>query len=91
MLLFLRKDRPRTSRLRRPGWLSRLSIPEDSHEALMEKLGQYRSWGIEHIWVVEPELKEFHVFDSHGLMEVKAFELPGLRIDAAELFAEALK
>jgi Uma2 family endonuclease len=65
--------------------------PDDRHEDLLRKLQDYRAWGVEHIWVVEPRLKEFHVFDSQGLREVKAFEIPGLRIDAAELFAEALK
>ncbi len=66
-------------------------VPEDRHEAVMEKLEQYRTWGIENIWVVEPELQQFYVFERRGLIEVKAFKLPGLRIDAAELFAEAIK
>ena len=65
--------------------------PDDRHEDVFEKLREYRAWGVKNIWVVEPRLKEFHVFDSRGIIEVKAFELPGLRIDAAELFAEALK
>jgi len=65
--------------------------PDDRHEDVFEKLREYRTWGVKNIWVVEPRLKEFHIFDSRGIIEVKAFELPGLRIDAAELFAEALK
>jgi Uma2 family endonuclease len=65
--------------------------PDDRHEDLIRKLEEYRLWGVEHVWLVEPELRKFHVYDSRGLMEVRAFELPGLRIDAAELFAEALK
>lgn len=63
--------------------------PDDRHEELLRKLEGYRVWGVENIWVIEPELQKFHVFDSRGLTEVKAFELPNLRIGAAELFAEA--
>lgn len=63
--------------------------PDDRHEDLLTKLEQYRAWGIENVWVVEPELRKFHVYDSRGLTEVAAFELPNLRIDAAELFARA--
>lgn len=75
-----------------PPWVVvEIISPDDKHEDVFEKLREYRAWGVENIWVVEPRLKEFHVFDSRGLTEVKAFELPGLRIDADELFAEALK
>jgi Uma2 family endonuclease len=65
--------------------------PDDRHEDLIRKLEEYRAWGVEHVWLIEPELRKFRVFNADGLTEVKAFELPGLRIDAAELFAEASK
>ncbi len=63
--------------------------PDDRHERLLKKLEQYRAWGVENVWVVEPELKQFHVYDSRGLTQVDAFELPDLRIDGAELFLRA--
>lgn len=63
--------------------------PDDRHERLLKKLEQYRAWGVKNIWVVEPELRKFHVYDSRGLTEVEAFELPHLRIDAEELFLRA--
>ena len=65
--------------------------PDDRHADLIRKLDEYQVWGVEHVWLVEPELKAFYSFDARGLIRVTAFELPGLRIDAAELFAEALK
>jgi hypothetical protein len=57
----------------------------------MRKLGEYWAWGVSHIWIVEPDIQRFHVYDSGSLLEVKQFELPALniRIDAKELFAEA--
>jgi Uma2 family endonuclease len=68
-----------------------ITSPDDLHEELLRKLQQYRAWGVEHIWVVEPRLKELHVFDTRGLREVDAFEIAGLRIDAGELFADPVK
>lgn len=65
--------------------------PDDRHAELMKKFDQYRAWGVEHIWVVEPDIQKLHVYESRGLIEVKQFELPEskIRIDAAALFAEA--
>jgi Uma2 family endonuclease len=65
--------------------------PDDRHAEVMRKLDEYRAWGVEHIWLVEPELRKLFVYDSRGLLEVKQFELPDLkiRIAAEELFAEA--
>jgi Uma2 family endonuclease len=62
--------------------------PDDRHEELLRKLGEYRAWGVEHIWVVEPELKTLSIYDSRGLGRVKQFECGDLRISAEELFAE---
>jgi Uma2 family endonuclease len=65
--------------------------PDDRHQELLIKLKQYRAWGIEHIWVLEAELQEFHVYSEDGLVWVDSFELPefGFKVSAAELFAEA--
>jgi Uma2 family endonuclease len=65
--------------------------PDDRYYEPMKKLDEYRTWGVENIWIVEPDLKKFHVYDSGGLIEAKQFELPGagIRIPADELFAEA--
>lgn len=62
--------------------------PDDKHEELLRKLGEYRAWGVEHIWLVEPELKMLSIYDSRGLWQVTQFECGDLRISAEELFAE---
>jgi hypothetical protein len=48
----------------------------------------YRTWGVEHIWLVEPELKQFHIYDHGSLREVDQLELPefGFVVTAADLF-----
>lgn len=66
--------------------------PDDRFYDVMRKLGEYWAWGVGHVWIVEPDIQRFHVYDSGSLLEVKQFELPALniRIDAKELFAEAI-
>ncbi len=65
--------------------------PDDRYYDLMKKLDGYRAWGVHHIWIVEPETRKFHVYESRGLIEAQQFELSeaGIRIAADELFAEA--
>ena len=65
--------------------------PDDKYPELLYKLKQYREWGIEHIWVVEPEMREFQIYGDNGLVRVDRFELPEFDfcVSAAELFAEA--
>lgn len=69
-----------------------IASPDDRHIEVLRKLEEYRIWGVEHIWVVEPDIQKFHIYESRGLIEAKQFELPELdiRIDANELFAEAI-
>jgi Uma2 family endonuclease len=68
-----------------------VTSPDDRHQDLLEKLEEYRAWGVPHVWVVEPKLKKFYVYTSAGLAQLSQFELSefGFRVTAAELFAEA--
>jgi Uma2 family endonuclease len=65
-----------------------VSSPDDRLYDLLQKLEEYRVWGVEHIWLVEPELKKFHVYDHGSLREVDQLELPrfGFRVTTGELF-----
>lgn len=66
-----------------------VSSPDDRLHDLLQKLEEYQVWGVQHIWLVEPELKKFHVYDNGSLREVRRLELPelGFAVTAAELFA----
>jgi Uma2 family endonuclease len=66
-----------------------ITSPDDRHQDLLEKLEEYRAWGVQHVWVVEPELKMLHVYSATGLSNVSEFELPDLdfRVSAQDLFA----
>ena len=62
---------------------------DDRYTEIIQKLEEYRQWGVPHIWLVDPWLKKLYVFSSTGLAEVAAFELPecNSRIPASEVFA----
>lgn len=66
-----------------------ISSPDDRLHDLLRKLEEYRWWGVQHIWLVEPELKKFHIYDNGSLKEVRRLELPqsGRAVTVAELFA----
>jgi Uma2 family endonuclease len=66
-----------------------ISSPEDRLDAMLQKLDEYRNWGVRHIWLIEPERKRIHVYDQGSLTAVSRLELPefGFVVTAQELFA----
>jgi Uma2 family endonuclease len=66
--------------------------PEDSLRAMQEKAAQYRRFGIENIWIIDPEPRLAYRYTSAGLEEVHSGELAvpetPIRIELSELFGE---
>ncbi len=66
--------------------------PEDSLRLMREKASEYRGFGIENIWVIDPEPRVAYKYTSAGLEEVNTGELAVLdtpiRVVLSELFAE---
>jgi Uma2 family endonuclease len=62
---------------------------DDRHLDLMQKLEEYRQWGVGHIWVVNPATQGFSIYTEFGLQNVSSLSLPGypLELTSAELFA----
>ncbi len=62
--------------------------PDDRVNDLLQKLEEYRVWGVRHIWLAEPELKQIHVYENGSLNRVARFELPqfGFAVTAEDLF-----
>src|ERR1700691_6012985 len=60
--------------------------PDDRFQDLMQKLQDYRGWGVANIWIVDRLLKTLCVFDG-GLIERQCLELPkfGVSIGPADL------
>ena len=72
-----------------PLLVAEIVSPDDRWNDLLQKLEEYRIWGVEHIWMVEPELKRIHVYDNGSLTQVSRLELPqfAFAVTAADLFA----
>jgi Uma2 family endonuclease len=66
--------------------------PEDTLRAMQKKAAQYRAFGIENIWIIDPEPRIAYKYASAGLEEVGTGELavPGtpIRVVLSEMFAE---
>jgi Uma2 family endonuclease len=63
---------------------------DDRYSDLMQKLEEYRKWGVTHIWVVDPALKRFSMYTDLGLQNVSSLSLSDypLQLTPAELFAD---
>ena len=48
---------------------------DDRHHDLMEKLEEYRVWGVPNIWVVDPLAKRFATYTELGLQNVSSLAL----------------
>lgn len=66
--------------------------PEDTLRAIQEKAAEYRRFGIENVWIIDPEPRLAYSFTAAGLEEVRTGELivPGtpIRVVLSEMFAE---
>ena len=63
---------------------------DDCYRDLVEKLEEYRHWGVPHIWVIDPLAKRFSTYTEIGLQNVSSLSLAECPIELtpAELFAD---
>jgi Uma2 family endonuclease len=66
--------------------------PEDTLTKMQEKAAQYRTFGIENIWLIDPEPRLAYKYTSAGLEEVQSGQLAvpdsPIRVVLSEMFAE---
>ena len=66
--------------------------PEDTLQAMQAKAAEYRQFGIEHIWIIDPEPRIAYRYAGAGLEEVRTGELvvqeTPIRVVLSEMFAE---
>jgi Uma2 family endonuclease len=48
---------------------------DDRHSELIEKLDEYRQWGVPHIWVIDPIRKRFTVYSELGLQNMSSLSV----------------
>lgn len=66
--------------------------PEDTIRAMQAKAAEYRAFGVEHIWIIDPEPRIAYSYTGSGLEEVRADALtvPGtsIKVVLSEMFGE---
>lgn len=66
--------------------------PEDTLRGIQEKAGEYRTFGVEHIWIIDPAPRIAYQFTGAALERILTGELtvPGtpIRVVLSEMFAE---
>ena len=54
---------------------------DDRHTEILRKLEEYRTWGVQHVWLVDPWLKKIYVYSTTGLTEVQTFAIAEYEIE----------
>lgn len=54
---------------------------DEKHTELLEKLEDYRVWGVPNIWVVDPWRRQLSIFDASGLRNVLTLRLPEQNVE----------
>ena len=62
--------------------------PDDRYSELVQKFEEYNTWGVRHIWLVDPESCKLHVYTDGKLSEVPALTIPefAVQLAGAEIF-----
>jgi len=89
----LRADAPREPIISHPQLIAvEILSPEDRLSRLQEKVDDYLEFGVENVWVIDPETRRVWTADAYGLHLVQNGDLtvPGtpIRVVLSELFAE---
>lgn len=53
---------------------------DDRLSAVREKLDEYKTWGVPHVWLVDPHARRFYTCNA-GLTEVSSLAIPELAIE----------
>jgi Uma2 family endonuclease len=63
---------------------------DDRHSDVIQKLEEYREWGVAHIWVIDPSTKRFWLYNELGLQNASSLALSEypFQLTPAELFAD---
>jgi Uma2 family endonuclease len=89
----LRLDDPAEDILSQPPLIAiEILSPEDRFPRIAAKAIEFREFGIEHVWVVDPRQRKAFVGTEEGLVEIESgvlkVEGTPIQVQAAELFAK---
>jgi Uma2 family endonuclease len=55
--------------------------PDDRFSGVLEKLAEYRQWGVQHIWIVDPHRRTLATYDAGALLPASTLTLPGYPLE----------
>jgi Uma2 family endonuclease len=89
----LRKDAPREQIITHPPLIAiEILSPEDRMSRMQDRIDDYVSFGVENIWIVDPESRRAWTADRFGTHPVESGELAvagtPIRVVLSELFAQ---
>jgi len=89
----LRADAPREPIIRHPQLIAiEILSPEDRLNRMQEKVDDYINFGVENVWVIDPETRKAWTADTSGFHLVQNGELSvqgtPIRVVLSDLFAE---
>ena len=63
--------------------------PEDRMSEVRAKLEEYRAWGVQHVWMLDPHQRRMYTCDA-GLVEVPTLRVPelGLEVTPVDAFGD---
>jgi Uma2 family endonuclease len=50
--------------------------PDDRMAEMLDKLREYRRWGVRHVWLVDPDARVLYSFTEDGLKETPRLAIP---------------
>ena len=81
-LAVYRGEEPSESFPSLPPWIAiEILSPKDPTADTLQKLEEYSSWGVAHIWLVDPESRRLFVYEQSSLRGVDKFELHELQAE----------
>jgi len=89
----LRADAPKEQIIAHPPLIAiEILSPEDRLSRFQDRIDDYLAFGVENIWIIDPERREAYTATASGLHPVRANELTvpetPIRVVLSELFAE---
>jgi Uma2 family endonuclease len=87
------RGKPGEQILTRPPFLCvEILSPEDSLSSIRDRIDDYLAFGVENIWIVDPQSKKTYWVDTAGTHEAAAAVLetrnPAVRVDFSDLWPE---
>ena len=61
--------------------------PDDRVSEVREKLDEYRTWGVPHVWLIDPRIRRSYMCDA-GLIEQSILQIPelGIELSSKDIF-----